>query len=469
MSLKRNEIILVFFFYMFVSYLAEAFSSGSFLLESGVISKSTRLATHTISVAEDSTTDDRIQRTLDVGSSDIHLISLPPVSDKSSKIIRDVWKWKDVVLGDGRDYFIPRPRALKALSDILVGSSVRIPFKSDKYVYTITECAILSNCARMDVLLVMQGMYGSNSNDSKSDFESKGELYPNSSIIHESAKLLVTKCILDQLKSFQNRRKLRGVASSVLLEGLSSVLDLPGMVHTDVDVKQKMSVDLKDIDYCSESLDRSNLHADSEELNFFQLLNSTNNVTEIVRHFSTVAAGIAPRASRPDRSIVFRPFSSRDAHIMLQLKRTAEVANAYPKVKVVLDCALTAGKAARDPKICTILEKLKPFAAEGKYSQKPPPLLEKEAIESVTKLAIEPAIEASVNRLTAMGASEQIIVLQKMIDEIFCKLDATNDSNHIRRKIAKKLMHQSVMRLRSGERLDLNAVVGEIEETLINT
>jgi len=51
-----------------------------------------------------------------------HLLSLPPLSESSSKIIRDVWKWKDIALGDGRDYFVPRPRALKALSDLLVGT-----------------------------------------------------------------------------------------------------------------------------------------------------------------------------------------------------------------------------------------------------------------------------------------------------------------------------------------------------------
>lgn len=459
----------VLYCYLFLITLSEAFSSGSLLIVSSEInSKSTRLATHTISVSGDSTTDETFNSKIEICSSDLHLISLPPVSDKSPKIVRDVWKWKDVVLGDGRDYFIPRPRALKALSDILVGSCVTVPYQSNDYVYTITECAILSNCARMDILLVMQGVNGSNNNDPKYDFKSKQELSSLSSLIHKSAKVLVTKCVLEQLESFQNRREKRGATSSVLLEGLSSVLDLPGMVQTNIDTNQKMAINLKDIDYYTHSLNKSHFGAESEELEFFRLLNSKNDITEIVKHFSTVAAGIASRASRPDRPIIFRPFSSRDAHIMLQLKRTVEVASAYPKVKVVLDCALTAGKAARDPKICIILEKLKPYASEGKYSQHPPPLLEKEAIESVMKLAIEPAIEASKIKLTAMSASEQIIVLQKMVDEILQKMDTHNSTNQSRRRIAKTLMHQPITRLRSGERLDLDAVVRGIQESLID-
>ncbi len=60
---------------------------------------------------------------------------------------------------------------------------------------------------------------------------------------------------------------------------------------------------------------------------------------------SKVAAGMAPRASRPDRPVLFRPFSSRDAHIMLQLKRTAEVDSQYPRMKIILDAVLNAGKA----------------------------------------------------------------------------------------------------------------------------
>jgi hypothetical protein len=42
----------------------------------------------------------------------------------------------------------------------------------------------------------------------------------------------------------------------------------------------------------------------------------------VLYHLSLVAAGMADRPRRPDRDTIFRPFSSRDAHVLLQLKRT---------------------------------------------------------------------------------------------------------------------------------------------------
>jgi hypothetical protein len=47
--------------------------------------------------------NDKITQSVDPllsDSSTLHLVSLPPLSDYSPKIIKDVWKWKDLVLGD---------------------------------------------------------------------------------------------------------------------------------------------------------------------------------------------------------------------------------------------------------------------------------------------------------------------------------------------------------------------------------
>lgn len=73
-------------------------------------------------------------------------MSFPPLLEDSPKIVKDIWKWKDIVLDDGRDYFVPRLQALKALSDVLVGSS-------HKDCVLVVECVILSTCVRMDILL----------------------------------------------------------------------------------------------------------------------------------------------------------------------------------------------------------------------------------------------------------------------------------------------------------------------------
>jgi len=349
-------------------------------------------------------------------SSSIHLISLPPLSESSSKIIRDVWKWKDIVLGDGRDFFVPRPRALTSLSDIVVGSSCRN--------YVVQECAILSNCARLDILIAL----------SRNDFfEPDGETCEHTKV----AKTIISSCLNAQLLSFQAQRSKRGE----FIEGVSSFFDLPGMIDA--------SANAKDLDSLTfETLESS--------------LSSVSEIHAITRHFCFVAAGLAPRSSRPDRPILFRPFSSRDAHIMLQLKRTAEVASVYPQMKIVLDSALSAGKGARDPKQCPALLRLKGFDGEGKYSQAAPPQLAKEVSDVVISSVVEPAVERSVERIKAFKASSTITALRQQAAQL------CNDSDEEAGKIVRALLHKPTMKAREGGDVDIQQVLDRIKLELSN-
>jgi hypothetical protein len=110
----------------------------------------------------------------------------------------------------------------------------------------------------------------------------------------------------------------------------------------------------------------------------------------MVHHLCLVAVGLAPRPRRPNREIVFRPFSSRDAHILLQLKRTADIItssphwtkpsqNMLPKTSyllTLLQFALRAGKAARNPnKVPALMELRDRYGETGnspKYDIEPP-------------------------------------------------------------------------------------------------
>ena len=169
---------------------------------------------------------------------------------------------------------------------------------------------------------------------------------------------------------------------------------------------------------------------------------------------------MAPRVSRPDRDVLFRPFSSRDAHIMLQLKRTAEVASSYPRMKIILDASLQAGKGARDPKQCPILEKLRGYDGEGKYSQTAPPKLAKEAAESVVELAIEPSVRRGVDRINALDYSADIVSLRERAKELYDESDVKAS------KLVGKLLHQPCIALRNGENVDVENVLAEIERSL---
>ena len=93
-----------------------------------------------------------------------------------------------------------------------------------------------------------------------------------------------------------------------------------------------------------------------------------NGIESIVHHLSLVAAGIASRPNRPNRETIFQPFSSRDAHILLQLKRTKEVAKGST-INKILEFALRAGKAARNTDIVPEIEQLRSYS---QYSSETP-------------------------------------------------------------------------------------------------
>lgn len=238
----------------------------------------------------------------------LHLLSLQWSCDKDpskfSKPTRDLWKWKDAILGDGRDYFVPRPRTLKALQSYLL-----------KDEHLLQECVILSNCARFELLVFTQAPVPS-------------------SVVTE----YISRRLVSQLASYQARKGM-----------MAMPLDWPGSIHLDAPLVGKGSATTQQV------------------CNFWT---SRQDPEEIARHLSCIAAGLAPRPSRPDRPVVFRPFSSRDAHILLQLKRTLDTFGgsssdmAAPALHLgkLLRVALEAGKAARD---CHRVPELKELRAYG--------------------------------------------------------------------------------------------------------
>mmetsp|Transcript_14815 Transcript_14815/g.18064 ORF Transcript_14815/g.18064 Transcript_14815/m.18064 type:complete len:576 (+) Transcript_14815:46-1773(+) len=455
------------------------------------------------------TTTTRTGTTATRTSNSIHLLSLPSLSDDSTKLIKDIWKWKDVVLGDGRDYFIPRPRALKAFSDILVGSSfvqstpTQYEYSKDESIqssskalksmkltltHTIQECAVLSNCARMDVLICLSTKCSWNDNDdTMNTVPSSSSSSEIKKLIQESSQILVTNCVLEQLTMYKSRREERGRTSATILEGISSFLDLPGMIvsssnneiDNENDYKQKQTKQYRN-EIVSQSVESSTsspidkagtrdspLNNKRNKNNHMMLFKEIHDLNHIIAHFCSVAAGIAPRDSRPNREVTFRPFSSRDAHIMLQLKRTNEVASSsqYTKMKMIFDTALNAGKTARDVTKVPILEQMKKYDCEGKYSVKAPPELEKKAVEDVQLIAIGPAVVRCVDRLLALENSEHIFYFQKLIEDLM-------DRNEVDRKILnsneiiKKKIHETIMKLRKSDHVNLEDILYNIEVEL---
>lgn len=313
----------------------------------------------------------------------IHLISLPPKDDTFSlpveSLIRECWKWKDGILGDGRDYFVPRPKSLKAFHSLFAGMEIivemqdevslsRVTFKLPsgcegqaqplaipleqfaqnepkmKGSYTIEECVALSNCARLEVILVLK----------ENQLAQIDDVAPEvSKITEQVARTSVAFHLWHQIQSHRSKH-----SSFLQKSGLTSWLDLPDAVNTSCMNSAKNAVQIEE----------SNLI-----MQLSQRFTCIEGARPICTHLSLIASGLAPRTNRSDREVIFRPYSSRDAHILLQLKRTAEVVSTLysdkrrgvASIKILLDAALSAGKAARNEQIVPEIRQLKEFGSNG--------------------------------------------------------------------------------------------------------
>ena len=352
-------------------------------------------------------------------------------------LVRECWRWKDSALGDGRDYFVPRPRALRAFHSLFVGMDisvevtigvvnknqvadgdncdgeshhrssspsevvlklpsieggqcaaveVRLPLSQclngDSYAFTnsgdmlqssgdcsfsvtfvVDECVALSNCARFDVILVLKRSQQAKDHDNTF-------IQCNTKEIEEvAARYAVAYHLQQQIASQRSK-------STSLLEraGLASWLDLPGAINLET-AGPGSSNSFKEEDWGRE------VHR------LARRLTSMEGAHSISTHLSLIAGGLAPRPNRPDREVIFRPYSSRDAHILLQLKRTVEVVSVLDtkddwkggkrgmnangggggrgRIKTLLDGALSAGKAARNKDVVPDIEKLKEYGSDG--------------------------------------------------------------------------------------------------------
>ena len=153
------------------------------------------------------------------------------------------------------------------------------------------------------------------------------------------------------------------------------------------------------------------------------ILTHSEGVEPVSRHLSRFAAGL-------ENSIgVFRPFSARDSHVMHQLKRSAAgavsltgVYNASDQppihrsvkyIKLLMDSALHAGKAARSTKQVPILDQLRIAMRNSdimmtKEAKEIFEGLTKDAEQQALSLAIEPTVQNCVSRFIAMDNAKTL-------------------------------------------------------------
>ncbi|CAJ1935231.1 unnamed protein product [Cylindrotheca closterium] len=319
--------------------------------------------------------------------------------DRISIPVRSTWRWKDAVLGDGRDFFVPKPKTIQKLQSIFMDN---IP--------GLEECSVLSNCARFAVLCKW--------NDTDVPTVAERDLRCEA----------LSFCLLHQV-DYNDKTAKKHLAT------LTQSLDLPKLLSTELP---------------------STVEVDSAVQELSRHWDCIHDISAIMLHLCKVSAGTSERPRRPDRQVIFRPYSSRDAHILLQLKRTkAAVSSRSGVLNDLLELAIRAGKAARNEMIVPALKELKPYG-----SSKDPPLdLSIEVQEKVIEDAIEPLIQECLEKWKASTNKDSITTLRQAAESL-----STSDEELA---IIRKLLHQPTIELRrSPETVDVQQILDDIDYKL---
>jgi hypothetical protein len=301
----------------------------------------------------------------------LYLFSLPAwnmldtttsTTHHSALLVKRLWEWKDDVLGDGRDFFVPRPNTLKKLNQLLT-----------RQITHATECVVLSNCARFDVIVVVQVQV--------QQHEEEEALFQR--VRHQVAQALIQQYThynkARQEQKAKTKAKTNSFSPWTVLFFQGSAIGIGGGDNPKrlcLDPPTLPSDDKHDEDGATCTLvgssdnNNNSMLIDQNVKTLTDNLQSLRGPESIAHYLCRVATGLQPQGRRPDRQVVFRPYSSRDAHVMLQLKRTAEIAaTQQPRIKALLDTALQSGKAARDPAMVPAILALKKYSdSSSRYS-----------------------------------------------------------------------------------------------------
>jgi hypothetical protein len=306
------------------------------------------------------------------------VLSLPPPDEcnyRSYGILSSAWRWKDAVLGDGHDYFVPRPQTLRKLNQVLAGQIQRQerlhprqlqkqrqqhPTDQYKNATVPSQVSVLSNCARFDVFVTAPA-----------------------SVSVSAVRCSVARTILHQIDRYKAEE---GNGPFFL-----SARALWRLGRGGPDDPSRIS------DPPSPGVAAACGGGHDDDETAIRLLAESFRVRRgpdrVARYVGTVAAGLAHsnrrrRRRRPGHKIhggrrrsdeasddeeddddedppikeissTFRPYSSRDAHVLLQLKRTLDVTVGCHLVEL-FQAAIRAGKDCRNPSVVTEIGPLRP-------------------------------------------------------------------------------------------------------------
>jgi hypothetical protein len=336
--------------------------------------------------------------------------------------VANVWKWKDAVLGDGRDFFIPRPKTLAKLQQYLMSQ-----------VEMIRSIVVLSNCARLELLVTIrhdnETTRCTSVNRIKTESKQDGDGTSSSSLL--LVREAISRALLLQVHHYQSQR-------FFLLD--PPPIDWPSSIAMNPEPRHNTGYPNDDDDEEEEMVQQLVCH-----------WNAFDTLPLILTHWCHVASGLSTRANRPDRTVAFRPFSSRDAHIMLQFKRlvvlmnhnkdkddstTTNTTTAMPKW--IVDTALAAGKAARSN---AIVHAYRPLLLDSTQPM-PQPIA-----QQVQEEVIQPLVQRALTQWNAKSAG-------RVIQTVRQQALALAETNPERQWIQRTQLHNITMVLRQNDEHD---------------
>ncbi|CAE7775294.1 uidB, partial [Symbiodinium sp. CCMP2456] len=356
--------------------------------------------------------------------SDLHVISLRKPRDAVRACpVRSCWTWKEKVLGDGHDFFIPRPRTTRRLASV---------FRSMPGA-DIEEAVVLGNCKRFDVYLAL-------------------EKPKHTDLVCQR----VADMTAQQMASYRQQQGgwLEG-AKTWLLQA-SNGFDVPDLVSPP--------------EHLGDRAETEGIRRDALALQkAFEVRSGCCGVTA---YCAAVAAGLEGRPKE-----AFNPCSARDAHIMLQLKRTLEAATTPEdgrapcgkRLGLIFRIALEVGKAVRNPERLPQLEQLQAYG-EGRLS-KAPRRSAAAAAEVAERSILRPAVAKCASKLQGFRNAGRVTALRSKAEELFQQLQlgacTAKELQQARRRL-NRLLHVPTLALKGGDEVDQEAILADVR-TLVST
>lgn len=336
----------------------------------------------------------------------LHVVSqLRPKEGLATSWACSSWRWKERLLGDGQDFFVPKPRTTRSVATALLESAPML-----------AEACVLGNCARLDFYLATAA-------------PASGE-----DVLQSVARFLAEQVTASE-------------ATVTPFTDSTAWLDRPDQV-------------------LPLAVTRSPPPDNSSVQTFASVLTVASGVEPVTRHCCTVAAGLT-KAGR------FAPFSSRDAHVLLQFKRTldaaagpgASPAPCGPRVGSLLRNALSAGKAARNPTVVPDILALR--SRLGGHSAGD----EATAAEAARKLAVAPAVERVQAELASLDRRAKITSFRdraKQAALLACaSTTLTDDERRAVDKELQRLLHKPTTTLRVGGDLNDEESVNRVVSAVV--